>query len=171
MKFAKFMFIPLCLAVIFIQTQNTYALENGSSLTNGSFSSQHHEFNFALNLNNRTEKDIYNLYSINPPVFSPFSESIHSSQDTSNCIETVDSSTGDYCGSRDSVYIKIRNGCTQSIDAFFWLQKSDLSWDRTGAYNYMGSGVTTSTYICHGTGRYKYWARPAGSNARPPDAE
>lgn len=90
-------------------------------------------------------------------------------QTYADCLAKVSSSWGktcekceDYKGfKRDysGVYqVEIKNLCTEMMEVKVAMQEANGTW-RTFPVKTLEGGATMTTYACHGTGKYLYWAR------------
>ena len=84
------------------------------------------------------------------------------------CLEAFDVKRGDNCNASDSLSMRLRNRCAETIDAKYCLQRSNLSWD-CGMDSGMKPGEQTSYFTCHSTGTYRLMQRSAGSSEKLPD--
>lgn len=86
-------------------------------------------------------------------------------QDATDCVDVYESRMGTNCGSANSLSIKYKNSCNQTIDMKVCLQRTNGSWD-CGMYSRANPGQGSSYFICNSTGRYQWAGRETGSNLR-----
>ncbi|MDD8058465.1 MULTISPECIES: hypothetical protein [Shewanella] len=81
--------------------------------------------------------------------------------DAQHCV-LLDDSWGNSCGSPDSLQIKVKNGCSQTIYVKMCIEKKDGKWS-CGSDSSLAPGRTnTGFYTCHATSRYKWSACTGG---------
>jgi hypothetical protein len=84
-----------------------------------------------------------------------------------DCVQVYNVRRGESCGTNQSLDMKVRNRCLETIDAKFCIERLNGSWD-CGMQLDMPSGAETSTFTCKSTGRVWTWARKAGSHVKTP---
>lgn len=81
------------------------------------------------------------------------------------CVDVYEAEMGKACGSSNSLSIKYRNSCNQTIDIKVCLQRTNGAWD-CGMSSDTRPNRGSSYYICNSTGRYQWAWRETGSNLR-----
>jgi hypothetical protein len=72
---------------------------------------------------------------------------------------------GKKCNSGDSFSVKLKNSSSFSVDLKLCLEKTNGKWSCFASSNISPGEVEPKYwdyYVCHGSGKYKAWSRPAG---------
>ena len=104
-------------------------------------------------------------------VFGAFSASSYAND--ADCFSAIDKEWGTKCNSDDSFSVNFRNSCSSAKDFKGALKKKNGNWSGVVSWGVgPGEKANAGTWVCHATGEYKWWARPAGSSQRfPKDSE
>lgn len=78
------------------------------------------------------------------------------------CFEVVSKVWKSHCGSDDSFEIQWKNVCKEVMDLKYAIRNTDGTWE-IGIDFSVNPGETTVNvaWVCHATGHYLWWARPA----------
>jgi hypothetical protein len=75
----------------------------------------------------------------------------------------VTGTMGSLCGPGSSISVYVTNNCSQTMDVFFCLKKTNGSWD-SGQWDGLAPGANTYYWTCDAAGQYKVWGIPSSEH-------